>query len=319
MKVAILTSGGDAPGMNAAIRAVVRGCLYKGMEVYGVYQGYDGLINDKIEKLKVSSVADIIHRGGTILRTARSDEFQTEEGRSIAENNLRKRGIDVLVVIGGDGTLTGGLAFTKQTGIRVYGLPGTIDNDLGYTDSTIGFDTAVNTAVSAIGNIRDTSSSMGRTTIIEVMGRHCGDIALYAGLAGGAETILIPEMPYDIDKIAHDTAAGMKRGKLHSIIVKAEGVDIPTQELADILEQKTGCSTKTVLLGYIQRGGHPTAGDRILASRLGYRVSELIEANAPSCAVGIRGDDIVDYPIEEALNMEKKSHADFMEICSALL
>ena len=201
MKVGILTSGGDAPGMNACIRAVVRGCLSKGMEVYGIYQGYHGMIKDDIQQLNIASVADIIHRGGTILRTARSESFRTEEGRWQAYENLKKHGIDALVVIGGDGTLSGGREFSKQTGMKVYGLPGTIDNDLGYTDTTIGFDTAVNTAVAAVGNIRDTSSSMGRTTVIEVMGRHCGDIALYAGLAGGAEDILIPEQAYDIDKI----------------------------------------------------------------------------------------------------------------------
>lgn len=319
MKVAILTSGGDAPGMNAAIRAVVRGCLYKGMEVYGVYQGYEGLINDEIEKMTISSVADIIHRGGTMLRTARSERFMTPEGRALAAENLRKRGIESLVVIGGDGTLTGGLYFSKETGIKVYGLPGTIDNDLAYTDTTIGFDTAVNTAVSAIGNIRDTSSSMGRTTIIEVMGRHCGDIALYAGLAGGAENILIPEESYDIDKISREIVAGMNRGKLHSIIIKAEGVEMSTQELGKVLEEKTGCETKTVLLGYVQRGGSPTAGDRVLASRLGFKVSELVEQESESRAVGIKGDVIVSYPIEEALKMKKTSHSEFIAICNALL
>ena len=212
MKVGILTSGGDAPGMNACIRAVVRGCLSKGMEVYGIYQGYYGVINDDIKQLNIASVADIIHRGGTILRTARSEAFKTPEGRAQGYEMLKKHGIDVLVAIGGDGTLTGALEFSKQTGMKVYGLPGTIDNDLGYTDTTIGFDTAVNTAVAAVGNIRDTSSSMGRTTVIEVMGRHCGDIALYAGLAGGAEDILIPEQPYDIDKICDEIKAGVARG-----------------------------------------------------------------------------------------------------------
>ena len=319
MRVGILTSGGDAPGMNAAVRAVVRACLYKGMEVYGIYQGYEGLFTGDVKKLNISSVADIIHRGGTVLRTARSEEFKTEEGRAKAYETLKKYGIESLVVIGGDGTLTGGMLLSKQTGIKVYGLPGTIDNDLGYTDSTIGFDTAVNTVVGAIGNIRDTSSSMGRTTVIEVMGRRCGDIALYAGLAGGAENILIPEQEYDLDKISSEILSGVSRGKLHSIIVKAEGVDISTEDLAKILEEKTGCETKTVLLGYIQRGGNPTARDRVLASRLGYKAAELVEAGAESSAIGINGDDIVAIPIEEALTMKKKPHKDFIDICNALL
>ncbi len=319
IRVGILTSGGDAPGMNACVRAVVRGCLYKGMEVFGIYQGYHGLINDDIQQLNISSVADIIHRGGTILRTARSHSFKTEEGRQKAFENLKKHGISALVVIGGDGTMTGGMYLSKETGIKVYGLPGTIDNDLGYTDTTIGFDTAVNTAVAAVGNIRDTSSSMGRTTVIEVMGRACGDIALYAGLAGGAEDILIPEQAYDIDKIANEIKAGVARGKLHSIILKAEGVSLSTQALAEFLELKTGCETKTVLLGYIQRGGSPTARDRVLASRMGIKAAELIEAGAESSAIGIHGDDIISMPIEEALKIKKKSHTDFIEICNALL
>ena len=319
MKVGILTSGGAAPGMNACIRAVVRGCLSKGMDVYGIYQGYHGVINDDIKQLNIASVADIIHRGGTILRTARSDEFKTPEGRAQGYEMLKKHGIDTLVVIGGDGTLTGAMAFSKQTGMKVYGLPGTIDNDLGYTDTTIGFDTAVNTAVAAVGNIRDTSSSMGRTTVIEVMGRHCGDIALYAGLAGGAEDILIPEQPYDIDKICDEIKAGVARGKLHSIIIKAEGVALSTQALAEFLELKTGCETKTVLLGYIQRGGSPTARDRVIASRMGVKAAELIEQGAESSAIGIHGDEIITVPIEEALTMKKQSHTDFIEICNALL
>ena len=319
MRVGILTSGGDAPGMNACIRAVVRGCLSKGMEVFGIYQGYDGLVKGDIKQLNISSVADIIHRGGTILRTARCEDMRTEEGRAKAYDNLKANGIDALVVIGGDGTMTGAMYLSKQTGMKVYALPGTIDNDLGYTDTTIGFDTAVNTAVNAIGNIRDTSSSMGRTTVIEVMGRHCGDIALYAGLAGGAEDILIPEQAYDIDKIAEEIKAGVARGKLHSIILKAEGVSLSTQALAEFLELKTGCETKTVLLGYIQRGGSPTARDRVLASRMGVKASELVEQGADSSAIGIRGDDIITMPLDEALSIKKQSHTDFIDICNALL
>ncbi len=319
MKVAILTSGGDAPGMNAAVRAVVRGCLAKGMDVYGVFQGYDGLIHNNIEHFRASSVADIIHRGGTILRTARSNEFMSREGREKAYENMRKLGIEALVVVGGDGTMRGALDITKETEFKVYAVPGTIDNDLGYTDNTIGFDTACNTALAAIGNIRDTSSAMGRTTIIEVMGRHCGDIALYAGLAGGAENILIPEEEYDLDKIADTILKGVKRGKLHSIIIKAEGVEQSTEEIARILEEKTGYETKTVNLGYVQRGGNPTARDRVLASCFGYRAAELVEAKAESIAIGIHGEELIEYPIEDALKMKKKLYKNFTKICNELL
>ncbi len=254
-----------------------------------------------------------------MLRTARSDEFVTREGREKAYETLRKLNIDALVVIGGDGTMRGALDVANESGIKVYAIPGTIDNDLGYTDNTIGFDTACNTALNAIGNIRDTSSAMGRTTIIEVMGRHCGDIALYAGLAGGAENILIPEEEYDLDKIAEAILKGVKRGKLHSIIIKAEGVKQSTDEIAKILEEKTGFETKTVNLGYVQRGGYPTARDRVLASRLGYRAAELCEAKADSVAIGVHGETIVEYPIGEALTMKKDLYKDFTKICNALL
>ena len=319
MRVGILTSGGDSPGMNACIRAVVRGCLYYGMEVYGIHQGYEGLLNDEFERLKTNSVADIIHRGGTILQTARSDEFMSDEGKLKGYENLRMHGIEALVVIGGDGTLNGAQRLHELTRMPVFGLPGTIDNDLAYTDFTIGFDTAVNTVLSAIGNIRDTSSSHGRTTIIEVMGRHCGDIALHAGLAGGAETILIPEKPFNIDDIARKLLAGKERGKRHSIIIKAEGVEIPSEMLAKQLAEMIECETKVVVLGYIQRGGSPTARDRILASRTGVRCVELIREGVSDAAIGIKGDTIVDYPLAVALAMEKNIHLDYQRFCDILL
>ena len=319
MRVGVLTSGGDAPGMNATIRAVVRGCLYYGMEVYGIHQGYEGLLNDEFEPMQKSSVADIIHRGGTILQTARSDEFMTDEGKLKGYERLKIHGIDALVVIGGDGTLNGGLRLHELTRMPVFGLPGTIDNDLAYTDFTIGFDTSINTVLSAIGNIRDTSSAHGRTTIIEVMGRHCGDIALHAGLAGGAETILIPEKPFDIDDIAAKLLAGKERGKKHSIIIKAEGVGMSSEELAKKISDITHAETKVVVLGYIQRGGSPTARDRILASRTGVRCVELIREGVTNAAVGIKGDTIVDYPLSVALAMEKNVHFDYQRICDILL
>lgn len=308
-RIGVMTSGGDSPGMNACIRAVVRGAIFNDMEVYGIKRGYEGLIDGEIEEMNVSSVADIIQRGGTVLRTARSDRFLTEDGFSRALNMLDTFGIQGVAVIGGDGSLRGALDLSKA-GVNVIGLPGTIDNDLPYTDFTIGFDTAVNTALMAIGNIRDTSSSHGRTTIIEVMGRHCGDIALYAGLAGGAETILVPEQKLDIPAMFKKLLIGKNRGKLHSIIIKAEGVPISSEELRRELEEKTGLETKVVILGYIQRGGGPTARDRLLASRTGYHAVELMCENSTSKAVGIRGDEIVSVDLEDALKTEKISHAD---------
>jgi 6-phosphofructokinase 1 len=308
-RIGVMTSGGDSPGMNACIRAVVRGALYNDMEVYGIRRGFEGLIDGEVEEMDVSSVADIIHRGGTILRTARSDRFLTKDGFNRACNMLDTFGIEGLAVIGGDGSLRGA-ADLDLAGVRVMGLPGTIDNDLAYTDYTIGFDTAVNTALMAIGNTRDTSSSHGRTTIIEVMGRYCGDIALYAGLAGGAETILVPEQKLDVSAISKKLLIGKNRGKLHSIIIKAEGVDMPSDELSHILEDRTGLETKVVILGYIQRGGSPTARDRLLASRIGYRAVELLRDESTSKAIGIRGDEIISVDIHDALKMPKVSNAD---------
>lgn len=306
-RIGVMTSGGDSPGMNACIRAVVRGAIFNGMEVYGIKRGFEGLIDGELEEMNISSVADIIQRGGTVLRTARSDRFLTPEGFSRALNILETFAIQGLVIIGGDGSLRGGADLSKA-GVKVVGLPGTIDNDLSYTDFTIGFDTAVNTALMAIGNIRDTSSSHGRTTIIEVMGRSCGDIALYAGLAGGAETILVPEEKLDISAICKKLIVGKNRGKLHSIIIKSEGVAISSEELRRELEEKTGLETRMVILGYIQRGGSPTAKDRLLASRTGYYAVELMRDDSTSKAVGIRGEEIIAVDLEDALKMEKVNH-----------
>lgn len=316
-KIGILTSGGDSPGMNAAIRAAVRGGIYLGLEVYGIDKGYEGLIDGEIEPMSISSVSDILQRGGTILRTARSERFMTPEGQKRAISMLENFGIDSLVIIGGDGSLRGGLDLDRR-GITVMGLPGTIDNDLGYTDYTIGFDTSVNTVLSAISNIRDTSSSHERTTVIEVMGRHCGDIALYAGLTGGAETILIPEMPVDINAICKKMIQGRNRGKLHNIIVKAEGIDLSTHELADILKDRTGMETKIVVLGYIQRGGSPTARDRMLASRMAFKAVELLAEGSESRAIGINGSEIVHYPLEDALKMTREYDKDVMKLADIL-
>lgn len=316
-RIGVLTSGGDAPGMNAAVRAVVRCGIDAGMEVYGIQRGYEGLIEGAIREMEMSSVGDILHRGGTILRTARSERFKTEEGQKHAINVLSAFGIEGLVVVGGDGSFRGGLDLA-QRGITVMGLPGTIDNDLGYTDFTIGFDTAVNTVLSAVSNIRDTSSSHERATVIEVMGRRCGDIALHAGLTGGADNILVPEMPFDINKVCKKIIQGKNRGKLHDIIVKAEGVQVDTQELAQLIEERTGKETRVVILAYLQRGGSPTARDRMLASRMANKAVELLYNDEKSKAIGICGGDIVAYDLEQALSMERPFNADLYHLADVL-
>ena len=316
-RIGVLTSGGDSPGMNAAIRGVVRSALYYEMEVYGISKGFNGLIDGDIEKMSISSVSDILQRGGTVLRTARSERFLTPEGKEKAKTMLENFSIEALVVIGGDGSLTGGLHLS-QMGVNVMGLPGTIDNDLAYTDFTIGFDTAVNTVLSAISNIRDTSSSHERSTVIEVMGRHCGDIALYAGLGGGAECILIPEEPVDINAVCRKIIQGRNRGKLHSIILAAEGIDMSSQELSDLIHQRTGVESKIVVLSYIQRGGSPTARDRLLASRMAYKAVELIRGGSESRAIGIVGGEIVDFALEDALKMERKYDRSLMDLSDIL-
>lgn len=316
-RIGVLTSGGDSPGMNACIRAVVRAGIHAGLEVYGIKRGFEGLIDGDMMNMDISSVADIIQRGGTILRTARSQRFMTEEGFQRALAMIDTFKIDGLVIIGGDGSLHGAQKLSNA-GITVMGLPGTIDNDLAYTDFTIGFDTAVNTALNTISNIRDTSSSHGRTTVIEVMGRECGDIALYSGLAGGAETILIPEREVDLQEICQKLIMGKNRGKLHSVIIKAEGVPISAGKLARELEARTGMETKKVVLGYIQRGGSPTARDRLLASRTACYAVDLLAADSKSKCIGIRGDEIIAVSFEDAFNTEKTTHLDFLDLCDIL-
>ncbi len=315
-RIGVLTSGGDAPGMNAAIRAVTRTAIYNGLKVVGIERGYQGLIEGAIENMNLSSVGDIIHRGGTILRTARSQEFMTEEGFKKALDVLKIFGIDGLVVIGGDGSFKGAKKLSEN-GIATIGIPGTIDNDLGYTDYTIGFDTAINTVVSAIGNLRDTSSSHGRANIVEVMGRHCGDIALFAGLAGGAENIIIPEMDSNLDEICKKIIQGRNRGKLHSIIILAEGVGKP-YEVAQEINKVTSIETRVTIIGHLQRGGVPTASDRILASRFGARSVELLLEGQKGRVIGISKNELVDMDINEALNIEKKIDKKLYELTKIL-
>lgn len=297
-RIAVLTSGGDAPGMNAAIRAVVRVGIYHGLQVSGIRRGYQGLLEGDIFDMNVSSVGDIIHRGGTILQSARCLEFKTDEGFEKGLDMLKMFNIDGLVICGGDGSYKGALRLA-EAGFPTIGIPGTIDNDLGYTDYTIGFDTALNTVVNAIGNLRDTSSSHGRANIIEVMGRHCGDIALHAGLAGGAETIIIPEIKLDIDDICKKLIQGKNRGKLHNIILVAEGVGHP-YEIAEMITDKIGMETRVSVIGHLQRGGVPTAFDRIIASRFGSEAVNLLMAGKGGLAVGIDGNDIISVPLVEA-------------------
>ena len=275
-KIAVLTSGGDAPGMNAAIRAVTRYAIYKGLEVYGVERGYTGLINSEIKQMDRRAVSDIIQRGGTILKTSRSPEFNEVEYQKMAAENLEAYDIGGLVVIGGDGSFRGAKDLTDNCGIKTVGIPGTIDNDLAYTDYTLGFDTAVNTALSAINNLRDTMTSHERVCIVEVMGRKCGDIALYAGLGGGAEVIIVPEVHNDITQIAKSIAVNKRKGKTSDIIVLAEGVCRAVELKQQLKDHGITSSIKTTELGYIQRGGAPTMQDRLLAAQFGVRAVDVL-------------------------------------------
>jgi len=315
-KIGVLTSGGDAPGMNAAIRAVVRTAIYNDIEVAGIYRGYQGLLEGDIEALNVSSVGDIIHRGGTMLRTARCLDFKTDEGFEKGLAMLKMFKLDGLVVIGGDGSFNGAKRLS-DSGFPTIGIPGTIDNDLPYTDFTLGFDTALTTVVNAIGNIRDTSSSHGRINIIEVMGRNCGDIALYGGLAGGAEIAIIPEVPMDINEICSTILRGKRRGKLHSIILLAEGVGKP-YELSETIAKLTESEVRVSVIGYLQRGGTPTPNDRILGSRFGAHAVELLKNGQQGRAVGIKGNALIDLDITEALAMKKTLNRDIYDLAKIL-
>ncbi|TKD67909.1 6-phosphofructokinase [Pseudalkalibacillus hwajinpoensis] len=298
-RIGVLTSGGDSPGMNAAIRAVVRKAIYHDIEVYGIYHGYTGLMNGDIKKMEIGSVADIIHRGGTMLYSARCPEFKTLEGQLQGVENLKKFGIEGLVVIGGDGSYRGAQKLTGH-GFPTIGIPGTIDNDIPGTDFTIGFDTALNTVIQAIDKIRDTATSHERTYVIEVMGRDAGDIALWSGLADGAESILIPEEKFEMADILSRLKRGHDRGKRHSIIVVAEGVGSGV-EIGKQIQEEMNMETRVTVLGHVQRGGSPTAADRVLASRLGARAVELLLEGAEGRTVGIQKNEIVDLDINEAL------------------
>ncbi|WP_020062418.1 6-phosphofructokinase [Bacillus sp. 123MFChir2] len=315
-RIGVLTSGGDSPGMNAAIRAVVRKAIYHDLEVYGIYHGYAGLISGHIEKLELGSVGDIIHRGGTKLYTARCPEFKELEGQLKGIEQLKKFGIEGLVVIGGDGSYQGAKKLTEH-GFPCVGVPGTIDNDIPGTDFTIGFDTALNTVIDAIDKIRDTATSHERTYVIEVMGRHAGDIALWAGLADGAETILIPEETYDMEDVIARLKRGSERGKKHSIIVVAEGVGSAI-EIGKQIEEATNFDTRVTVLGHVQRGGSPSAMDRVLASRLGARAVELLLKGQGGRCVGIQKNQLVDHDIIEALAKKHEIDAEMYQLSKEL-
>ena len=303
--IGVLTSGGDAPGMNAAIRAVVRKALSRGLKVKGIYKGYNGLLNEEIKDMTARDVSDIISRGGTVLYTARCAEFRTPEGQQRGAEICKKHGIDGIIVIGGDGSFKGAQKLAGL-GINTIGLPGTIDLDIACTEYTIGFDTAVNTAMEAIDKVRDTSTSHERCSIIEVMGRGAGYIALWCGIANGAEDILLPEKyDYDEQKLVNHIIENRKRGKQHHIIVNAEGIG-HSSSMAKRIEAATGIETRATILGHMQRGGSPTCKDRVYASTMGALAVDLLCEGKTNRVVGYRHGDFVDYDIDEALAMKKE-------------
>lgn len=304
-RIAVLTSGGDAPGMNAAIRAVVRKANYHGVEVMGIYHGFEGFIEGKMELLTLGSVGGIIQRGGTKLFSSRCPQFKESEYQLQGIQKMKEHNVDGLVVIGGDGSYRGAMDLIAK-GFPCVCIPGTIDNDISGTEYTIGFDTAINTVVDAIDKIRDTATSHENTFIVEVMGRDAGDIALWAGLAAGAESIIIPEEQYDIDDIISRMKRGEARGKRHSIIIVAEGV-MSASELAKAINEKTGIEIRVSVLGHIQRGGSPSARDRVLGGRLGARAVELLLEGKSGKAVGIKNHHVIDYDLDEVFKEDHKA------------
>lgn len=312
-RIGVLTSGGDAPGMNSAVRAVVRTALSKDMEVFGIRKGYAGLMQGLFEEMNARSVSNILHHGGTILQSSRCPEFRKKEGVMQAVEVAKKAGIEGIVVIGGDGSFRGAKDLS-EAGLPTVGIPGTIDNDIGCTDYTIGFDTALNTVKDAIDKIRDTAQSHERCSIIEVMGRGAGYIAAYVAIACGAEAAIIPEQPYDFQKdIIQPILENKKRGKENNLIVVAEGVG-GSVEMAKCIEMITGIETRATILGHIQRGGSPTVNDRMLASRMGVHAVKLLHQGIGNRIVAVKNDEIVDYDISEGLQMEKSFKKDIMKM-----
>ena len=301
--IGVLTSGGDAPGMNAAIRSIVRAAAYMGMTVKGIKRGYNGLIENNIVDLDIRSVSDIIQRGGTVLYTARCPRFTTEEGMQEAIKNCKNNGIEGLIVIGGDGSFRGARDLSLR-GIPCIGIPGTIDNDIPSTEYTIGFDTAMNTVVEMVDKLRDTACSHERCSVVEVMGHGAGDIALQSGLAVGATAIIVPEIGFNLQSVIDKILETQKNGRNHFIIVVSEGLCDATQ-LAKLLQEATGIETRATILGHIQRGGNPTLRDRVVASKMGYAAVELLSKGVGNRVIGLKDNKIVDYDIFEALNMVK--------------
>lgn len=302
--IGVLTSGGDSPGMNAAIRAVVRTGIAKGLRVMGISRGYNGLITGDLTEMNLRSVSDIIHRGGTVLYTARSPEFKTEEGMQKAIAVCKEHNISGIAVIGGDGSFRGASDLSER-GIPCVGIPGTIDNDISSSDYTIGFDTSVNTAMEMVDRLRDTTESHDRCSVVEVMGRRAGWIALDTAIAVGATAVIVPEIPYDVEKeLIPRIQQIQKTGKKHYIIVVAEGVG-HTSEIAKLIEEKTGIETRATVLGHVQRGGSPTVRDRVVASQMGYHAVELLASGIGNRVVVMKDSKIVDYDIYEALKMVK--------------
>lgn len=318
--IGIMTSGGDSPGMNAAVRAIVRTALQYNMKPFGIYNGYQGMIEGNIKELKTTDVSNIIQRGGTILKTARSKEFMTDEGMEKAYQQLKKNHIDALILIGGDGTFRGAVAFFQKYDIPAIGLPGTIDNDLNGSDFTIGFDTAVNTAVWAIDKIRDTAESHDRLFIVEVMGRDAGYIALHSGIACGAEHILIPEQKESISKIVRDISNDQRRKKLMNIIVVAEGDESGgALEISEVLKKRLpNLETRVTILGHIQRGGSPTCADRILASRLGFAAVQALTQGRTQEMVGVINNEITFTAFDSCVKLQKPISKDMEEIMVVL-
>ncbi|MEG1887391.1 MAG: 6-phosphofructokinase, partial [Oscillospiraceae bacterium] len=315
--IGVLTSGGDAPGMNAAVRAVVRTAIDMGIKVYGIKRGYNGLIEGDLEEMTLRSVSDIIHRGGTVLYTARSPLFKTEEGMKAALDTCHKKGIDGIVVIGGDGSYRGARDLSLR-GVPCIGIPGTIDNDISSTDYTIGFDTAMNTAMEMVDKLRDTTQSHDRCSVVEVMGRHAGYLALQTGIAVGATAILVPEIEYDVEKdIIEKINKTQDSGKKHFIIVIAEGVG-KVSEIAAEIEEKTGIESRATVLGHVQRGGSPTVRDREMASRMGYYAVELLKDGVGNKVLCSDNGKIIDRDIHEALAMVKKFDYEMYKIAGTI-
>lgn len=314
--IGVLTSGGDSPGMNAAVRSVVRAAINKGMKVYGIERGYSGVIDGDMKEMTIRSVSDIIHRGGTVLKTARCPEFVTKEGQLKGIAKLKEKGIEGVIVIGGDGSFMGAKALSGH-GFPAIGIPGTIDNDLAYTDYTLGFDTACNTILDAINKLRDTMTSHDRICMVEVMGRHCGDLALYAGIGGGAEYIIVPERKNNIKELTKCLNDAKARGKVNGVIVFAEGVG-KMEDVAEELKKATGLSIRTTVLGHIQRGGAPTMQDRLLGTSMGVYAVDLLSKGIGNRIVGIKENKIFDMDVVEGCAMKKEFDEELYKTASIM-